>query len=196
MLRRRGELLSVAAHGCLAFLIFGGLVRGPKIVPYRLPGTALGVTALTYYSPGSFHPVTADAPLKSVEKPKPAPVIHPAPSVPKVEPSQSAASQPGLGVSAQSGLGEGDIKIALQTYFPHPAPDLSGLPHGTVGDVILDAVIDEHGKIAQLTLLKGLGPVVDDSVIATVRQWTYTPAMRNGIPVASEQELHFHYERG
>jgi hypothetical protein len=29
----------------------------------------------------------------------------------------------------------------------------------------------------------------------TVNQWTYVPAMKNGVPVASVQELHFHYER-
>ena len=62
--------------------------------------------------------------------------------------------------------------------------------------MILDAVIDDHGKITQLTLVKGLGSPVDETVIATVQQWTYTPAMKNGVPVASEQELHFHYERG
>jgi protein TonB len=62
--------------------------------------------------------------------------------------------------------------------------------------VVLDAVIDEHGNVAQLTLVKGLGSPIDQDVIATVQQWRYTPAMKNGVPVASEQELHFHYERG
>jgi protein TonB len=37
---------------------------------------------------------------------------------------------------------------------------------------------------------------VDETVIAAVRQWEYTPAKKNGVPVVSEQELHFHYERG
>src|ERR1039458_3712309 len=92
-------------------------------------------------------------------------------------------------VSAYAAL-PGDI------YFPHPTPDLSGLPHGTEGDVVLDAVIDEHGKIAHLTLLKGLGAPIDQAVIATVQQWCYTPAKKEGIPVPSEQELHFHYQRG
>jgi protein TonB len=33
-------------------------------------------------------------------------------------------------------------------------------------------------------------------VIATIRQWTFNPANRDGHPIASEQELHFHYEKG
>jgi len=195
--RYQGQFVSAALHGCLILLIVGGVVRsGPVIAPYKLPGTAQGVSALTFYAPGSYHPIHADAPLKSEAKVKPATVPTPTPKKPQVEASQQIQSQQGLGLAAQSGLGEGDITIALQTYFPYPKPDLTALPHGTRGDVVLDAVIDEHGKIAQLTLLKGLGSPVDDTVIATVRGWTYTPAMKNGVPVQSEQELHFHYERG
>jgi protein TonB len=92
-------------------------------------------------------------------------------------------------------LGDGDVTIALEKYFPYPKPSLSTLPAGFAGDVILNAVIDEHGKVAQLTLLHGVGSPIDDQVIQTVEQWTYVPAMKNGVPVASVQELHFHYER-
>jgi periplasmic protein TonB len=195
-LRHKGELLSVVAHLYLILCLFGGIRLSPKVAPLRLPGTAQGITPLTYYSPGSFRPLTSDTPLKSPVKAKSTPTLHPAPNAAKPETTQPAESEIGVGTSAKSGLGEGDITIALQTVFLYPAPDLSGLPHGTKGDVILDAVIDEHGKISELTLLKGLGPPVDDTVIAAVRQWQYTPAMKNGVPVVSEQELHFHYERG
>ena len=195
-LRHRGEAVSGVLHLALLLCLLGGVRWAPRVAPDRLPGTAQGVTSLTYYSPGSFQPVRADTPHKNLEKIKPPAAPIPAPSVVQPEPPQMAGSQPGVGSSAQSGLGEGDITIALETYFPYPTPDLSSLPPGTKGDVILDAVIDEHGKISELTLLKGLGSPVDQSVIATVQQWTYTPAMRNGVPVASERELHFHYERG
>jgi protein TonB len=70
------------------------------------------------------------------------------------------------------------------------------LPSGTKGDVILDVVIDETGKISDLKLVKGIAQPIDETVIATVRQWTFNPASRDGQPVASEQELHFHYEKG
>jgi protein TonB len=92
-------------------------------------------------------------------------------------------------------LGEGDVNIALLAVFPTPHPDLSQLPHGTRGDVVLDVEIDETGRICQLKLARGLGHGVDESVIATVQQWSFHPATRNGKPVASEQELLFHYER-
>jgi periplasmic protein TonB len=195
--RHKGELLSIAVHLCLLLSLVGGVPRSSKVLtPYRLPGTARGVSMLTYYSPGSLHVVTSKEPIKSPEKTRPAPAIHLDLRASRPVQSEAAQSQTGIGMSAQSGLGEGDITIALESYFPYPTPDLSSLPHGTKGDVILNAVIDENGKISELTLLKGLGSPVDESVIATVQQWRYTPAMKKGVPVASERELHFHYERG
>jgi len=192
----QGQLLSVAAHLALLLLVVGGLGRSARIVPYRLPGTAMGVSTLTYYSPGSPQMVASESAAQKQAKTKAVQTLKHVPDAPKVETGQGAKAETGIGTSAKSGLGEGDITIALQTYFPYPTPDLSGLPHGKRGDVILNAVIDEHGNVAQLTLVQGLGAPIDQDVIATVQQWHYTPAMKNGVPVASEQELHFHYERG
>jgi protein TonB len=194
--RHRSELLSVAVHLALLFCLVGGVGRAPRVMPYRLPGTAMGDTVLTFYAPGSARPVRSKSPFKSPEKAKSTSTLHPVQSVPQIDLAQTTETTAGVGTAVESGLGEGDITIALQSYFPYPKPDLSTLPHGTKGDVILNAVIDEHGKISELKLLKGLGSPVDESVIAIVQQWRYTPAMRNGVPVVSEQELHFHYERG
>ena len=91
---------------------------------------------------------------------------------------------------------DGDISIALMQFFPDPHPDLSRLPPGSRGDVILEAVIDATGRITQLTVKQGLGHGVDETVVATVQQWTFHPAMRDGKPISSQQEFHFHYERG
>lgn len=195
LVRRRAELLSVAAHSMLLLFLVGGVHVSPRVAPYRLPGTALGVTPLTYYMPGSARVETAQTAVERREKTKPVPAVHEIKTAAQPELSLASAAQAGVGASPESGLGEGDIKIALLTYFPHPAPDLSSLPHGTKGDVILNAVIDEHGNISELTLLKGLGSPVDESVIGVVQGWKFTPAMKNGVPVVSEQELLFHYER-
>lgn len=198
LFRHRGKLLSLAVHAGLFLFLFGGLRVSSRMAPLRLPGTAQGVTLLTYYSPGSAQPVRSEMPEKKLLTAKAPPQKFPVPGLAKAEPAREAGAQAGVGSTVQSGLGEGDITIALETYFPYPKPDLSGLPRGgephSGGDVILDVVVDATGKISQLTLVRGLGAQVDDSVIATVKQWTYTPAMRQGVPVASERELHFHYE--
>lgn len=171
------------------------------IAPIRLPGSPHGANLLLTYSPGQ-------APLQtSAPNPKPAPrqtkSSIPLPTPPRQQatipdPSPSAAAPAAAQSDSTAGadaLGSGNINIALASYFPTPQPDLSALPRGTRGDVILDIVIDSAGKIADVKMTSGLGHGVDESVIATVHQWTFHPATRDGQPVASEQELHFHYEK-
>ncbi len=56
--------------------------------------------------------------------------------------------------------------------IPSPKPDLSQLPSGTSGDVIVDVVIDKDGRIAKYTMMRGIGHGVDQTVLATIQQWT------------------------
>jgi protein TonB len=169
--------------------------RTPHLARYTLPGTAHGNVLLTWYSPGSRQAANASSAVRPKTtreaKPKPARALS-APALPSVE----SKTDSGSGNSAESGAGQGDISIALLQHYLRPRPDLSALAAGTSGDVVLNAVIDARGHIAELTLLKGLAPSIDQAVMATVKDWTFTPATRNGVPVASEQELHFHYQRG
>ncbi len=194
--RLRQGASSVAVHCIFLLVALGAFQRAPKIAAYKLPGAKDGVRLLTYYAAGSPEHAASELASKVTDSPK---LETKAPAVQaKTAPEKVVARnvERGAGNTAQSGLGDGEINMAQLTYFPHPKPDLSTLPPGTQGDVVLNAVIDVHGKIADLTLLKGLGHPIDDEVIAEVRTWTYSPATRNGTPVSSEQELHFHYERG
>jgi protein TonB len=192
---RKSIALSVAVHAVVIVAAVVGLHRAVKIAPYRFPGTREGVRLLTYYAPGSMRPAQSDVPAKVVEDRKPKRIEHTATAAPVPETPAAASADRGVGNASANGLGDGNIRIALQKYFPYPTPSLATLPRGAVGDVILHVVIDEHGKISELTLLQGLGPAIDDEVIQTVNQWTYTPATKDGVPVPSVEELHFHYER-
>ncbi len=173
--------------------------RAPFIAPVRLPGTEHGANLMLSYLPGrapaqSITPDTRTAP-RQADTPSPLPAL---PTTKKLSTSPntlSPASDHPDSTSGADALGSGDIDIALATQFPPPKPDLSTLPSGTRGDVILDIVIDTNGKIADIKMTNGLGHGIDETVIATVQQWTFHPATRNGQPVASEQELHFHYEK-
>lgn len=190
----QGPMLSIAVHAAIILAFTVWIHRAPRIAPFRLPGTAKGLTLLTYYSPGSLKPVASDSSVHSRQTRNATSGHHKIVSEPT--PPQPPQADAGTGNTTESGLGEGDIRIAMLQRFPYPQPDLSALARGTRGDVVLDAVIDEHGRVTQLTLLKGLAPAIDQAVIATVRQWLFTPATKDGVPVASEQEFHFHYERG
>jgi protein TonB len=192
----RATLISTAIHLTVLLTAIGVLHRTPRRAPSTLPGTATGIRFLTYYTPGSTEHASNDVHIPHPTTQASKSTQHSALAAPKPEQQpQPPAADRGSANSVESGLGSGDISIALQQYFPHPTPDLSALPHGTSGEVVLNAVIDEHGKISDLTLLKGLGSPIDDAVIATVKQWSWKPATKNGVPIPSEQELHFRYER-
>jgi protein TonB len=174
--------------------------RTSWIAPIRLPGSEHGSNLLLTYSPGRA-PIQATAPNPRIEPRKATATPLPSTPVPTLKPSTTSpnlrspvSAQPDSAAGADS-LGSGNINIALVSYFPPPKPDLSTLPKGTKGDVILDIVIDSAGKIADIKITSGLGHGIDENVIATVQQWTFHPATKDGQPVASEQELHFHYEK-
>ncbi len=95
--------------------------------------------------------------------------------------------------SGSDSWGSGSVEIALTTYSPSPAPDLSVLPHGVQGDVVVDVTIDPDGKVADLAVLHTLGYGIESSVIGTLKTWTFRPAKKDGTPIASVQELHFHF---
>ena len=193
MVMRRGPILSVLAHGVfLLVMVLLFHARTHLVVKVRTPGVASGqVIALTYSAAGA--PVPVRRPPHPEKTARLTPKLR---AETPAMPAQAADAAPAAGSPGLDALGTGDVNMALLQSFPTPHPDLTTLPHGTAGDVILDVVIDPQGRIAKVTLLKGLGGSVDTEVVATVQQWTFTPATQDGKAVASEQELLFHYERG
>jgi periplasmic protein TonB len=192
--------VSVAVH----LFVLAALIhqRAAWIAPIRLPGNEHGTNLSVAYLPGRA-PAQASTPNPKA-LPQQVQSNTPVPTPPTRKPKTTTSSpntnspsspDPNSTTGADS-LGSGNINIALASYFPSPKPDLSALPRGTKGDVILDVVIDTTGKIADIKMTSGLGHGIDETVIATVQQWTFHPATRDGQPVASEQELHFHYEKG
>lgn len=214
--RRRSvnaTLLSVAAHAVAAGLVVLGLRMHPVQV-FSLPGTDLGTRIELTYMPGRA-PAPAPQPQPRV-KPKAVsgPPITPVPAVvtasadtvhlpplphltvteaaPSPNVSSPASAMPDSSSGSDS-FGSGSIQIALTTYSPSPVPDLSALPHGVQGDVVVDVTIDPTGKVADLALLHTVGYGIESSVIGTLRTWTFRPATKDGNPIASVQELHFHF---
>jgi len=59
--------------------------------------------------------------------------------------------------------------------------------------VIVEVTIDEKGDVVDEKLLKGIGYGIEEKVLAVLRQWHFRPAMQNGVTVASQHIVHFHY---
>lgn len=198
---RSAVLGSAIAHLLLlGALLYHGIAW---VAPLSHPGDEHGHNIVLTYLPGR---ASAQSNIPARRTPPAAAKSQlTVPKPEKIEPKQDEAASPNTNApvsdhpdsaSGADALGEGDISIALAKYFPTPKPDLSSMPRGARGDVIVDVTIDPTGKVADLKLVSGIAPKIDEAVIATIRQWTFRPANRNGQPIASEQELLFHYENG
>jgi periplasmic protein TonB len=86
-----------------------------------------------------------------------------------------------------------DVRPAIETTLVDPPVYRSEIPSGVEGDVVVEVTIDEFGKVIDAKLLKGLGHGIDEKVLATVRNWRYRPATKDGIPIPSKYDAHFHY---
>ena len=51
------------------------------------------------------------------------------------------------------------------------------------GDVVIEATIDEEGKVADARVVKST-PLLDQAALDAVRQWEYQPSLLNGVPTA------------
>lgn len=49
------------------------------------------------------------------------------------------------------------------------------------GTVIIEAAIDQDGRVSGARVLRG-HPLLDGEALAAVRQWTFTPTLLNGVP--------------
>jgi TonB family protein len=85
------------------------------------------------------------------------------------------------------------IKPAIETTLVDPPVLRSEIPPGVEGDVIVEITIDEQGYVIATRLLKGLGYGIDEKIIATVRNWHYRPATKDGVPIPSKYDAHWHF---
>jgi periplasmic protein TonB len=170
--------LKVASIG-LHVLLLAALTYQFRVVAQARPHRTARV--LTPYAPGR---------TAVVQPPKPK--IVPPKEEPKLVMKQPEPPPPSSGGDPS---GEADVTLAMANFYPDPKPDLAVLPHGTRGDVVIDIVIDEDGKVVDTKVDQGLGHGLDEAVLAIVQTWTFYPATKGGKPVASAQQLLFHFER-
>jgi len=86
-----------------------------------------------------------------------------------------------------------DIHPAIETTLLDPPVSRSEVPAGVEGDVIIEITIDEQGGVIGTRLLKGFGYGIDEKILATVRNWHYRPATRDGVPIPSKYDARWHF---
>ena len=51
------------------------------------------------------------------------------------------------------------------------------------GEVHLEVVVARDGQPSSIRVIRGLGAGLDQQAVQAVRQWRFSPARRNGVPV-------------
>jgi len=204
---RRMSRKSFVVSFVLHLIVLGALSY--KVVPVLLPSPSLrgnggrAQTTIALVSPG-------ESVLKAIETADSNPDKHlVAPhktkkkkAPPKPAAVQAAVSadalQPGMPGFILGSLTEGfisnhDVRVALPVVAPDPPINRSRLPDWIRGDVVVEVTIDEQGNVTNTVVLEKVGFGLEDKIVATLRQWHFTPAKVDGVAVASRQDVHFHF---
>jgi TonB family protein len=72
----------------------------------------------------------------------------------------------------------------------YPSSSLAKHEHA---DVVVAATVDVDGHVSKTEVLQSGGADLDEAAIVAVRQWTFVPAKRRGIPIASRIRVPFHF---
>jgi len=89
----------------------------------------------------------------------------------------------GTGTDAVLQVGDG-VSAPRKIFSPTPMYTESARAARIQGVVILQAIIDTAGKVAEVKVLKGLPEGLDASALEMVRTWRFEAAHRGGQPVA------------
>ena len=95
----------------------------------------------------------------------------------------------GVGPGSGGGTGGGPYRpgsgITPPTVLREVRPDYTedGRRRNIEGDVVLEIVVRRDGMVGDVKLLQGLGAGLDQRAMEAVRQWRFSPAQRQGLPV-------------
>jgi periplasmic protein TonB len=96
---------------------------------------------------------------------------------------------PGVGPGSGGGTGGGPYRpgsgITPPTLLREVKPDYTeeARRRSLEGDVVLEIVVRRDGSVGDVKILQGLGGGLDARAADAVRQWRFSPAQKQGVPV-------------
>lgn len=96
-----------------------------------------------------------------------------------------AIGAPAIAFAQEEPLTAGSEGVPVPKKVKHVQPvyPAEALAQGIRGIVILDIVVDAHGRVASTSVLRSVAGL-DEAAIAAARQWEYEPAKVGGKPVS------------
>jgi TonB family protein len=183
--------------------ILAGLIAAARPVFIQPSSVAFGnhdstssqsITYLASSSENRLPSSTLQAPsAKAPPKSKPAKAKKEKKEKPPAAEAPAEVSRAGSSYGSMSAVSISGYEARPAFPINFPDPPRSEMPQGLSGDVVIEVTIDTQGNVADTKILESLGDGIDDKVVATVRNWRFTPAMVNGVAIASRQDVHFHF---
>jgi TonB family protein len=105
----------------------------------------------------------------------------------------------GYGPGADGGFGSGvytaggSVSAPVLLHQVEPEYSEDARKAKWQGIVMLAVVVDERGRVREVTVVRSLGLGLDEKAIEAVRQWRFRPGMLNGspVPVRATVEVNF-----
>ena len=175
----------------------------PSDVEHGIPGSS-GSLSIVYLAPVGPERVQASAEERPPSLRAPlAPLAKPAKTQARPSQTSQPTQQNAPELTARGGSPWGrvpgspvtgdEVVPALPQVFPDPPVSRADLPTGVEGDVIVEVTIDAEGNVIETRLLQGIGYGVEQKVLAVLQRWHFRPAMKDGVTIASQHIVHFHY---
>jgi TonB family protein len=76
-----------------------------------------------------------------------------------------------------------------------PVYPIAAIKKKIAGVVILKALIDEMGKVADIEVIAASSPILADAALEATWKWRYKPATLNGQPIAVWNEIRHEFTR-
>jgi len=77
----------------------------------------------------------------------------------------------------------GDVKAPVATHKVEPSYTDVARKASVAGIVIVEAIIDEHGNVDNVKIIKGLPMGLSEEAVEAVKKWKFRPGTLNGDPV-------------
>src|SRR5262249_28878411 len=90
--------------------------------------------------------------------------------------------------SAQTSVTPPVVSTHVDAVYPE-----SALRERKHGDVVLALTVDVDGHVSKIDVMQSGGAALDEAATVAARQWTFSPALRDGRPVASRIRVPFHF---
>src|SRR5947209_3402680 len=197
-------LVSIMVHGLFLLLVLLALRHAPAFIKPSLIARGEGGKVTLIYSPSApaVPKTTVRSRQDSLTYVKKTPQFAPrytGSRTPKKEnqarPVEEATTSARAGSPYGSMYADNSDGPVVRPAIPQvfPDPPRTAVPPGVEGDVVVELTIDETGNVTDTKLLQGIGHGIDEQVVATLRNWHFRPATRDGSPIPSKQDYKHHF---